>query len=139
MVLPPPRRSRACEAIDRSTARKGRAVPPAGIGAALDYMPIIELMPDMVDIEVETIEPVEDIDMPVVEPMPDMMDVEPMPDMVDVEPMPVVVDVEPMPVVVDVEFMPPDVDDEAGLPEEIDSVDEGAGANENEMLIPGGT
>ena len=68
---------------------------------------------------VELIEPIEDIDMPVVELMPVMV-------------------VELMPVMVDVGLMVPDIDDAAGLPEENVIVRLDPDANERETLIPAG-
>jgi len=76
---------------------------------------------------VELIEPIEDIDMPVVELMPVMV----------VELMPVMV-VELMPVMVDAGLMVPDIDDPAGLPKENGIVRPDPGANERETIIPAG-
>src|SRR5215472_5360484 len=67
---------------------------------------------------VEVVVPVEVIDVPV--------------EVIDV---PVV---EPMPVMVDVGLVVPGIDPAAVLPEEDVAVSVGAGANETEMLIPGG-
>jgi hypothetical protein len=96
--------------IDRSGER---AVPSAAIGQASAYMPVVIIVVDAPKSAktawVELIEPIEDIDMPVIELMPVMV----------VEPMPVMV-VELMPVMVDAVLMVPDVDDAAGLPEEND-------------------
>jgi hypothetical protein len=79
-------------------------------GIGLDViMPVVPMPVEAAGVEL--IEPVPDVDMP---------------------------GVELMPVVGDVELMVPGVDDEAGLPEENVIVDEGAGTNENEILIPGG-
>ena len=87
----------------------------SGIGHASAYMPVAIIvvdapMPAKVA-WVELIEPIEDIDMPVVELMP---------------------------VMVDAGLMVPDIDDPAGLPKENDIVRPDPDANERETIIPAG-
>ena len=88
------------------------------IGSELKVIMVDAPMPAKVA-GVELIEPIEDIDMPVVELMPVMV-------------------VKLMPVMVDAGLIVPDIDDPAGLPKENDIVRPDPDANERETIIPAG-